>query len=463
MSVLFKSGLVVTSTGSYTADVYVEGDKIKAIGNNLDYKADEVVEAAGKYILPGAIDPHTHLQMPFMGTYAQDDYETGTVAAACGGITTVVDFDLQQKGESILECVERKKSWAEGKAAVDFSLHPGIMDPRPEIIDEVKKAVQDYGTPSFKVFMVYDFRVDDATMIKMLEATKKYGGLVQVHAENVYIIQHMNEVLEKEGRLAPIYHAKSRPNIAEEEAISRAAKMVELTGSSLYIVHLSSIEGLRQVQAARNKGVNIYAETCPQYLLFTEDRYNEPDWQGAKYVMSPPLRTAESNDALWKGLYSGDVQVVATDHCPFDFKGRKDMFGKDDYKKIPNGAPGIETLLMVMHTEGVVKGRISLEKMVDVLSTGTARMFGLKDKGEVAVGKDADIVVFNPKQKFTVTQSKLHMNVDYTPFEGYEMTGMPSAVYSRGMKVAEWKNDQMTFVGEKGRGRFVKREPFTGF
>jgi dihydropyrimidinase len=463
MSVLVKGGTIVTSTGRYIADVYAEGDKIKTIGKDLDNPADEVVDASGKYVLPGAIDPHTHISMPFMGTSAQDDYKTGTIAAACGGVTTVVDFDLQQKGESLLEAIERKQSWAEGKVAVDYSLHPAVMDPRPEVIDEIKQAVLDYGTPSFKIFMVYDFRVDDATMIKLLEETKKYGGLVQVHAENVYIIQHMNEQLEKEGKLAPYYHAVSRPNIAEEEAIARAVKMVELTGSRIYIVHLSSKEGLAKVQEARDRGIDVFAETCPQYLLLDEERYKEPDFGGAKYVMSPPLRTKESNAALWGGLNSGDVQVVATDHCPFDFNGKKDMFGKDDYKKIPNGAPGIETLLMLMHTEGVVKGRISLERMVDVVSTGTARMFGLKDKGEIAVGKDADIVVFDPDQKFTITQPKLHQNVDYTPYEGMEMTGMPYAVFSRGKRVAEWKDDHVEFVGEVGRGRFVKREPFEGF
>jgi dihydropyrimidinase len=460
MSVLFKGGTVVTATGRYGADVFAEGDKIKAIGTDLDNPADEVVDAKGKYILPGAIDPHTHISMPFMGTYAQDDYESGTKAAACGGVTCVVDFDLQQKGETLLEALERKKALAEGKACVDYSLHPAIMDPRPEVIEEVKKACLEYGTPSFKIFMVYDFRVDDATMIRLLEETKKHGGLVQVHAENVHIINHMNGVLEKEGKLEPYYHAMSRPNIAEQEAIYRASKMVELTGSRLYIVHLSSKEGLWVIKEARDRGVNLYAETCPQYLLLDDDRYKEPDWNGAKYVMSPPLRTKESNQALWEGLRGGDIQVMATDHCPFDFKGIKDMFGKDDYKKIPNGAAGIETLAMLMHSEGVVKGRISLERMVDVLSTGTARMFGLKDKGEIAVGKDADIVVLDPSQKFTITQSKLHMNVDYTPFEGVEITGMPSAVYVRGKKSARWNGHQMEFVGEVGRGRFIKREPF---
>jgi len=463
MSVLVKGGTIVTSTGRYVADVYAEGDKIKSIGVDLDNPADEVVDASGKYVLPGAIDPHTHISMPFMGTSAQDDYKTGTIAAACGGVTTVVDFDLQQKGESLLEAIERKQSWAEGKVAVDYSLHPAVMDPRPEVIDEVKQAILDYGTPSFKIFMVYDFRVDDATMIKLLEKTKKYGGLVQVHAENVYIIQHLNEVLEKEGKLEPYYHAVSRPNIAEEEAISRAAKMVELTGSRIYIVHLSSKEGLAKVQAARDRGIDVFAETCPQYLLLDEERYKETAFGGAKYVMSPPLRTKGSNAPPCGGLNSGALQVVATDHCPFDFYGKKDMFGKDDYKKIPNGAPGIETLLMLMHSEGVVKGRISLERMVDVVATGTARMFGLKDKGEIAVGKDADMVIFDPDQKFTITQPKLHQNVDYTPYEGMEMTGMPYAVYSRGKRVAEWQEDHVEFVGEVGRGRFVKREPFEGF
>ena len=463
MSVLFKGGTIVNATGRYVADVFADGDKIKAIGTDLDNPADEVVDAKGLYILPGAIDPHTHISMPFMGTYAQDDYQSGTIAAACGGVTCVVDFDLQQKGESLLQAIERKKALAEGKAVVDYSLHPAVMDPRPEVVAEIKKACQDYGTPSFKIFMVYDFRVDDATMIKLLEETKKYGGLVQVHAENVYIIQHMNEVLAKEGKLEPYYHAVSRPNIAEEEAIGRASKMVELTGSRIYIVHLSSREGLWKVKEARDRGFDVYAETCPQYLVLDETRYKEPDWNGAKYVMSPPLRTKESNEALWMGLKGDDLQVVATDHCPFDFKGKKDMFGKDDYKKIPNGAPGIETLLMVVHSEGVAKGRISLERMVDVLSTGTAKMFGLKEKGEIAVGKDADIVVFNPQQKFTITQSKLHMNVDYTPYEGMEITGMPSSVYSRGKKVAQWNGKQMEFVGEVGRGRFIKRAPFEGF
>jgi dihydropyrimidinase len=461
MSVLIKNGLIVTSSGSYTADVYADGDKIKAIGTGLDYKADEVLEAKGKYVLPGAIDPHTHIDMPFMGTTSADDWKTGSAAAACGGTTCIVDFSLQGKGEKLSDAVERQKGKALGKSALDFSIHPGVTDARPDVIEEVKKAIHDYGTPSFKIFLFYDFRVDDYAMIRLLEETKKHGGLVQVHAENFDIIKRLNEIYAAEGNLSPLYHARAHAVLAEEEAVERCVKAVEFTGSRIYVVHLSSADGLWKIKKARDRGVKIFAETCPQYLTLTEERYNEPNWGGAKYVMSPPLRTQESLDEMWLGLRDGDVQTLGTDHCPFNFKGQKDMAGKEDYKKIPNGAPGIETMLMLLHTEGVVKGRISLERMVEVLSTGTARTFGLADKGAIAAGKDADIVVFDPKTKFKITQKKLHQNVDYTPWEGWDITGMPSVVYSRGKKVAEWAGDQMKFVGEYGRGKFVKRVPLS--
>ncbi len=463
MSVLLKNGCIVTASGSYVADVFVEGDAIKTIGAGLTVKADETVDATGKYILPGAIDPHTHIAMPFMGTTSSDDWKTGSIAAACGGTTCIVDFNLQNKGESLQDAVDRQKGKADGKTVVDYSIHPGVTDARPDVFDEVKKAINDYGTPSFKIFLFYDFRVDDYAMIRLLEETKKYGGLVQVHAESFDMIRRLNEQFAAEGKLSPIYHAKAHAIMAEEEAVDRATKAVEFTGSRIYIVHLSSGQGMWKVKKARDRGLRVYAETCPQYLTFTEDRYNEPDWNGAKYVMSPPLRPQESLDELWLGLRDGDVQTVGTDHCPFNFKGQKDMNGKNDYKVIPNGAPGIETMLMLLHTEGVVKGRITKERMVDVLSTGTARMFGLTNKGAIAPGKDADIVVFDPKREFTITQKKLHQNVDYTPWEGWKMTGMPQIVYSRGRKVAEWSGDQIKFVGEVGKGRFVKRDPIALF
>jgi len=463
MSVLLKNGLVVTSTGSYVADVFVEGETIKSVGSGLALKADETVDATGKYILPGAIDPHTHIDMPFMGTTSADDWKTGSVAAACGGTTCIVDFSLQGKGESLRDAVDRQKGKADGKTVVDYSIHPGVTDARPDVIDEVKKAIHDYGTPSFKIFLFYDFRVDDYAMIRLLEETKTHGGLVQVHAESFDMIRRLNEQFAATGQMGPMQHAKAHAILAEEEAVDRCTKAVEFTGSRIYVVHLSSSRGLWKIRQARDRGLRVHAETCPQYLTLTEDRYNEPDWNGAKYVMSPPLRPQESLDEMWLGLRDGDVQTVGTDHCPFNFKGQKDMNGKDDYKKIPNGAPGIETMLMLIHTEGVVKGRITRERMVDVLSTSTARMFGLSNKGAVAAGKDADLVVFDPKRKFTITQKKLHQNVDYTPWEGWEMTGMPQIVYSRGRKVAEWSGDQMKFVGAAGAGRFVKRAPLAAF
>jgi dihydropyrimidinase len=463
MSVLLKNGLIVTATGSSTADVYVEGDVIRSIGTGLSVKADETIDASGKYILPGAIDPHTHIDMPFMGTTSSDDWKTGSIAAACGGTTCIIDFSLQGKGESLRDAVDRQKGKAEGKTVVDYSIHPGVTDARPDVIDEVKKAINDYGTPSFKIFLFYDFRVDDYAMIRLLEETKKHGGLVQVHAESFDMIRRLNEQLAAAGTLTPMDHARAHAVLAEEQAVDRAAKAVEFTGGRIYIVHLSSGPGLGKVRAARDRGLRVYAETCPQYLTLTEDRYNEPDWNGAKYVMSPPLRPQASLDELWLGLRDGDVQTVGTDHCPFNFKGQKDMAGRDDYKKIPNGAPGIETMLMLLHTEGVVKGRITKERMVDVLSTGTARMFGLTNKGAIAAGKDADIVVFDPKRKFTISRKKLHQNVDYTPWEGWEMTGMPQVVFSRGRKVAEWSGDQVKFVGDSVKGRFVKRDPLAAF
>jgi dihydropyrimidinase len=462
MSVLLKNGLVVTASGSYTADVFVEGESITAVGRGLAMKADETVDAAGKYILPGAIDPHTHIDMPFMGTTSSDDWRTGSIAAACGGTTSIIDFSLQGKGESLKDAVEKQKAKALGKSVVDFSIHPGVTDARPDVIDEVKKAIHDYGTPSFKIFLFYDFRVDDYAMIRLLEETKKHGGLVQVHAESFDIIKRVNEQLEAAKTLTPFDHARAHAVLAEEQAIDRIVAAVQFTGSRMYVVHLSSAEGLWKIKQARDRGLQVCAETCPQYLTLTEERYKEPDWNGAKYVMSPPLRPQYSLDGLWMGLRDGDIQTVGTDHCPFNFKGQKDMAGRDDFRKIPNGAPGIETMLMLLHTEGVVKGRITKERMVDVLSTGTARMFGLGKKGAIAVGKDADIVVFDPKRTFTITQKNLHQNVDYTPWEGWKMTGMPQVVYSRGRKVAEWSGDQVKFVGEQGRGKFIKRDPLEG-
>ena len=459
MSVLLKNGRVVTATGSFTADVYVEGERINAVGTGLPVRADEVVDASGKYILPGAIDPHTHIDMPYLSTRSSDDWTTGSIAAACGGTTTIVDFGMQGKGETLLQALDSEKERAEGKAVVDYAVHLGLGDVRPDVIAEMGRAVREYGVPSFKVYMFYDFRVSDSALIRLLEETRRQDALLQLHAESYDMIHSIEERLGEEGRAEPLSHARAHSELAEEDAVSRALRAVELTDSRIYIVHLSTRKGLEAVRSARARGIRVNAETCPQYLTLTEELYSLPDWNGAKYVMSPPLRTAADQGALWAGIRDGLIQTTGTDHCPFNFHGQKDMNGKRDWRVIPNGAPGIETMLMLMHSEGVVKGRISLERMVDVLSTSTARVFGLRDKGSISPGKDADIVVFDPTRKFTISRDLLHQRVDYTPWEGREVTGMPQIVYSRGRKVAEWAGDRLRFVGEIDRGRFIKRDP----
>ena len=447
MSVLFKGGTIINASGRYLADVFAEGNKIKAIGTNLDNGADEVVDAKGKYILPGAIDPHTHISMPFMGTHAQDDYETGTIAAACGGITCVVDFDLQQKGETLLEALERKKALAQGKVCVDYSLHPAVMDPRPDVIDEVKKACLEYGTPSFKIFMVYDFRVDDATMIKLLEVTKKYGGLVQVHAENVYIIQHMNEVLEKEGKLEPYYHAVSRPNIAEEEAVGRAAKMVELTGSRIYIVHLSSKEGLWKVKEARDHGVKVYAETCPHYLVFTDEELKR---RGSLAKMSPPLRQQADVDALWQAVEDGAIDVIGSDAAGHTVASNEPLF--DDIFAAPHGIPGLDTLFNLSYEIGVNAGRITLPHLVKMTCENPAKIFGLYPrKGVLEKGADADVVIFDPAIAHTIPDKNPHTHVDYSLYAGHRCLGAPVVVIQRGQVVME--NGEIK--AEPGQGRYL--------
>ncbi len=392
--------------------------------------------------------------MPFMGTTSSDDWKTGSIAAACGGTTTIVDFSLQGKGESLRDAVDRQKAKADGKTVVDYSIHPGVTDARPDVIDEVKKAIHEYGTPSFKIFLFYDFRVDDYAMIRLLEETKKHGGLVQVHAESCDIIRRLNEQLAAAGTLAPMYHARAHAMLAEEQAVDRGGHGRRVHRQPH--LHRAPLLQPGPVEDPRGPGPG------PAHLRRDLPAVPHPDrgplqrarlGRGEVRDVARRCGRRRACDELWQGLRDGDVQTIGTDHCPFNFKGQKDMNGKDDYKKIPNGAPGIETMLMLLHTEGVVKGRITLERMVDVLSTGTARMFGLANKGAVAAGKDADIVVFDPKRKFTITQKKLHQNVDYTPWEGLEVTGTPEVVYSRGRRVAEWAGDQMKFVGEVGAGQ----------
>lgn len=466
MSLLIKSGLVVTASDSYHADVFIEADKITAIGSDLfeyEKRAGEVIDAAGKYVLPGAIDPHTHIDMPCMGTRTTDDFTSGTIAACCGGITSFIDFEHLEKGTTIKSALEPRKSLAQKLSVIDYAFHIGITEVNETILSEMKEAVHSYGTPSFKAYTTYAFRLDDQELIKLLEKAEEVDGLIQLHSENHSIIESLRERFDREGRNSDLYcHSLSRPAIAEAEAVSRAVYFTKFTDSQLYIVHLSSMEALDIVKEARKKGLKVIAETCPQYLVLDDD-YLKKGWESAKYILSPALRDKSNNDALWKGIADGVIQTIGSDHCPFNFHGIKDMNGKDDYRKIPGGAPGIETSLMIMHSEGVVKRKISLEKMIEVTSTNVARIFGMEDKGEIAVGKDADIVIFDPKQKFTINYQKLHMKVDYNPYEGIEVTGMPYMVFSRGRKLAQWTNDHVEFIGKAGLGKFIHRKPFNPF
>ena len=462
MKTLIKNATIVTSQDIYFSNLIIENDKIvKITDSNMDEdNYNCIIDATNKYVLPGVIDPHTHFEMSCKnGIQSSDDFFTGTVAGACGGVTSVIDFKLQDYGNTLENAIRDHMVIAK-KSVLDYSFHVCISDPTIETLNEIKKIIKDYGITSFKVFMTYDFKINDLEFLNILQQVKSYGGILQLHAENHDMIQYMNKKFESENKLAPHYHAKSRPNIAEEEAIFRAIKMNELLDAKLYIVHLSSKEGLRVIKDAQSTGISVYAETCPQYLVLNDNYNNETGWNIAKYSMSPPVRTELDNMALWEGIRDGTIQTIATDHCPFDFYGTKDKFGKDDYKKIPGGLPGIETSLMLVHSEGVVKKRISLTKLVEVMSTNIAKIFKMSNKGEIKPGKDADIVIFDPNQEFIISKDKLHMNVDYSPYEGMKVIGMPYTVFSMGKKIAYWNQDKnmVDFCGIDCKGSFIERK-----
>jgi dihydropyrimidinase len=460
MSLLITNGRVITASDDYVADVYCENGTITAIGRDLPshrYQADETIDASGQYVIPGGIDVHTHLNMPFGGSTSADDFESGTIAAAFGGTTSIVDFAIQYRGSTMRHALDDWMRRAEGNAVIDFGFHMIVTELEDAGLGDMDRLVRDEGVTSFKLFMAYPgvFMVDDATIFRALKRTGVNGGLVCMHAENGGVIDELVKEALRRGETAPKYHALTRPPTAEGEATGRAIALSEMAGVPIYIVHLSAAHALEKVRQARDMGLPAYAETCPQYLFLSYDNYEEPGFDGAKYVMSPPLREKWHQDVLWKGLAKNDLQVISTDHCPFCMQEQKEL-GKDDFSRIPNGAPGIETRLTLVHDGGVRPGRITMNRFVEVCSTTPARMFGLfPRKGTIAVGSDADIVVFDPKKKQTLGVKTLHMRVDYNPYEGTVVEGAPAFVVSQGNVIIEGDK----FVGRKGAGRFIKRGP----
>jgi dihydropyrimidinase len=458
MKTLIKHGNIVTAVDHYVGDILIDDETIAVIGQQLDLPADRVIDAAEKLVIPGGIDPHTHMEFPFGGTIASDDFRTGTIAAAYGGTTTIIDFAIQYKGESLAQAIDNWHRKAEGKPAIDYGFHLIISELPEARVPELTRVIRDDGVSSFKLFMAYPgaFLVDDGTIFRAMSAAGEAGGLVCMHAENGLVIQELITRALAEGHTAPKYHALTRPTKAEAEGTGRALAIAEMAEAPVYIVHLSCHDALRKVQEARDLGLPAYAETCPQYLFLDYTRYEQPGFEGAKYVLTPPLRDQWHQEELWKGLRMDDLQVVSTDHCPFCFKEQKEL-GKDDFSQIPNGGPGVEHRLSLIYNGGVAAGRISLHRFVQLVSTAPAKLFGLfPKKGTIAVGSDADLVIFNPKAEMTISARTHHMNIDYNAYEGMTVTGVTETVLSRGKVIIE----NGMYVGTPGEGRFLKRSTF---
>lgn len=455
MSILIKNGLVANASEEFKADIFIEGEHIVAIGANLPYKADKVIDATGKVVVPGGIDPHVHLDMPFMGTFSSDDYETGTRAALFGGTTMVIDFILQTQGDSLYNALRVWQQKSVGKAIADYSYHMAVTDFNNQTAAEVVQMIEREGITSFKTFMAYKgaLMIDDGQMVQLMQIVKKHGGMVTVHATNGDMIDSLIAQNRAAGNRAPIYHYLSQPEITEAEASARFTDMLHYTGCRGYIVHLTCEGALNAVREAtlRNQQVNV--ETCIQYLVLDASLY-EQDFDGAKWVMSPPLREKKDQEALWAGIEQGLVNVVATDHCPFTWEQKQ--MGKQDFSKIPNGHPAIEHRMELLFSEGVNKGRISLPKFVELSATNAAKKFGMyPKKGTIAIGADADICILDPNKKHTLSAKTHHMRTDYSAYEGFEVTGKVETVLLRGHVAIENEKCHLN----AGFGEFIARKP----
>jgi dihydropyrimidinase len=460
MRTLITNGHIVTATDDFMGDILIDGEHITAIGSPGTFasqQAGTVLDARGKYVFPGAIDVHTHMELPLPTTVASDDFESGTIAAACGGTTTILDFANQQRGHSQAEALQAWHRKAEGKAVIDYGFHITITDlaSAPEsAMDEMIDA----GVTTFKLLLAYPgtFMVDDETMYRVLRRSARLGGLVMVHAENGIVIDLIVREAVAAGHTAPVYHALTRPAILEGEAAQRAITLATLAEAPLYVVHVSCAHSLHAVAAARTRGLPVWGETCPQYLYLDDSCYAAPGFEGARFVCTPPMRSDRDNEALWVGLQRHELQVVSTDHAPFNFHGQKEL-GLNDFTKIPNGLPGVEHRVILLY-EGVRSGRLGIQHFVDLVSTTPAKLFGLfPRKGTIAPGSDADLVIFDPARTTTISAATQHQRVDYTPYEGRHVQGMPDTVLLRGRVIVR----DGDYAGGKGGGQYLPRKTFT--
>jgi dihydropyrimidinase len=458
MRTLITNGLVVNADGSQRADVLIDGETIAALGRGLGESPlaeglDRTIDAAGRYVIPGGIDVHTHMELPFGGTFAKDTFETGSRAAAFGGTTTILDFAVQTRGRALREGLDTWLAKAEGNCAIDYGFHMIMSDVTDDTLAEMDALVEE-GVTDFKLFTAYPgvFLSDDGAIFRAMQQSERNGGLIMMHAENGLAIDVVANQAAAQGETDPYVHGVVRYAIFEREATNRVIRLAEAAGAPVYIVHLSSRDALEEVRAARDRGARAYAETCPQYLFLSLDDLGN-GFEGAKFVCSPPLRPADHQEALWAGLVKDDLQLVATDHCPFDFHDQKQL-GRGDFRKVPNGLPGVEDRVDLLHDGGVVGGRITRERWVEIISAAPARLFGLAGrKGVVAVGADADLVIYDPERRHTISAATHHMNVDYSCYEGREVQGGSDIVLSRGKVIVE----DGRYSGTKGDGRFLRR------
>jgi dihydropyrimidinase len=451
---LIQNGRVITAADDYSADVFIDGETVRAIGHKLPMTADRVIDAAGKLVIPGAVDPHVHMELPFGGTVSSDTFETGTRAAAVGGTTTVIDFAIQYKGKTFAQTLDDWHAKSEGRCAIDYGFHLAVTEYEPRHADEFRRVV-DAGVTTFKLFLAYPgvFMVDDPTMFRVMRSAGEAGGLTLVHAENGDAISLKIAELIAAGKVEPKYHAQSRPPVMQADGVARAVRVAEFAKAPVFIVHVSCEAAMRELQRSRDAGNPAYGETCTQYLFLDETEYDRPNFEGAKYVFTPPLVARENIEPLWKGLKLGYLQEVSTDHCPFFFKGQKEL-GRGDFTKIPNGGPGVEDRLVMVYDGGVVKRGWTLNKWVDVCSTASAKLFGMfPKKGTIAVGSDADVVIFDAAREQVRSATTHAQNCDYNLYEGMRIRGVVDTVLSRGKVVVEHGR----YVGRAGDGKFLRR------